>query len=305
MKTLSILLAMLFVGAVSSSAQKRGIFPVRMDKVFYYDSIPNPIVDSGGIWTHGFSQKSWLKPDTGTKQVWITDTVNLLTGKKLSHLDFAFPYPERQADNYHISIKHKFDFDSLSGGSIFISTDGGEKYYPIWSDTGYFSPNWWHQGLYEKSNLLFNGEAGFSGKSNNWVQTELNFTYFILVKKPELRPIAIRFVYQASDSSKAHEGWMIEEVKLGREYRNGAVSDVIAENPLRLYPNPTSTELHINTPENGYLRFMNQQGEVIWQDACLAGEQQLNLPTLSNGLYYVEFVSDRHQFTNKIVIQNP
>ena len=305
MRTLSILTALLFIGTLTSSAQRRGSFPVRMDKVFYYDSIPNPISDSNSYWTFGVSQKSFLKPDTGNKQVWITDTVNLLSGKKQSHIDFAFPYPFQQADNYHISIKHKFDFDSLSGGSILISTDNGENYYPIWSDTGYYSPFWWHQGLYAKSNLLFNGEAGFTGKSSTWVQTELNFTYFILVKKPEPKPLMIRFLYQSADSAKPHEGWILEDLKLGREYRSGSVNEFGSSNPLSLYPNPASTILNLVLPEAGEINIYDLQGKIFWQKRLEEGEQKIELPILNNGVYYLTYVSEHYQISKKILLQKP
>ncbi|MSP58220.1 MAG: T9SS type A sorting domain-containing protein [Flavobacteriaceae bacterium] len=82
------------------------------------------------------------------------------------------------------------------------------------------------------------------------------------------------------------------------------MSHLDIENSFSIYPNPTNDFLNINSPNNKIfsLNVFNLLGEKIY---TIQATPNLKLQTsnFANGIYFLQIVSDKHQFTRKIIKQ--
>jgi hypothetical protein len=67
---------------------------------------------------------------------------------------------------------------------------------------------------------------------------------------------------------------------------------VVAENQVKLFPNPGSDEMQVNINENekGNFKLYNLNGQLIYCQYLVAKNNTLYLPQLLPGIYIYEFV---------------
>lgn len=76
--------------------------------------------------------------------------------------------------------------------------------------------------------------------------------------------------------------YKLNEVPTGLEQTPSIVS-------LRAYPNPTRGMLTVTTTDAGVFQLMNMQGQLVAQYTLQQGQQKIELPALSNGMYMARF----------------
>ncbi len=201
--------------------------------------------------------------------------------------------------NVFIEIKHKFDTDTLKdGGFITVSYDNGLTWVNIINDnTTYFEARPDNNGfnglnLYTENDTLFNGEYGFSGKSNGWQTTR--FAWFNMPMKNTLDflgdTMIIRFNFISDDIENNREGWMIDNIKL---YSVDLGDGIDEPKPLEfnLSPNPMTETAMIELTDyrEVELSILHIQGRMVRQ--CTYFDNQsitINKDELNSGIYFVK-----------------
>jgi hypothetical protein len=310
MKKIVYLFILLFISFTSQA--QRGIYyvdttKIEWSKTFDFEQGENANVES--IWQFGQPRKTLLNSPFSGKRALITDSFQLISGKRKEGFQLKFNHYEYiNSGNFHIGFRHRFDFDSLSGGLVRISTNNGKTFSNVWSDTGYFSPYWWHNNLYPKNSLIWNGEPGFKGQSSEWIYTQINLTFFILVKTSDT--LIISFDYESDSLSSPHEGWEIDEIKTGNEYRVGGIGDHDFLNEIELFPNPTHNLLNIETlsygaPKLKQYKIRNPTGILIQTGSLLPKQTNtLNFDNLACGIYFLEIENSGGEITVKKFVVN-
>ena len=137
----------------------------------------------------------------------------------------------------------------MDGGYISVSYDYGETWYNIINDESWnyeIYPNSWdgaNINLYNEDDVLYNGENGFSGNSEDWITTEFGW-YYMPVNPPGFTTMLedttiIRFNFISDSVETNKEGWMIDHIRLISYLLMGSVDDYqkvdfsISPNPIR------------------------------------------------------------------------
>jgi hypothetical protein len=310
---LNSLIYILLLGLLPISCMaQRSIWPIDTTKVVWnktFDFEQGENLNSESIWQFGKPSKTKLNAAYSGNRALITDSVKSISGKRNDTYLLKFSqFRDSYGGNLHLGFRHKYDFDSLSGGLISISTDKGKTFYNVWSDTGYFASSWWYNNLYAKNSLLWNGEPGFKGSSTDWIYTQINFTFFILVKNED--SIYIRFDYVSDSMSTPHEGWLIDEIKIGGEWRTGGFENIALYPEIKVFPNPAQKQISF---ENGaepirnfkHYAILNPAGKEVQKGSLLPGQiNSLNIEDLETGLYFLQLENSNGEIAIKKVMKD-
>jgi hypothetical protein len=284
---------------------------------------PSPYIhinpSSQNIWQTGTPQKTFFNSAYSIPNAIVTDTMNFYPDNNISSFDlyvggfnmgglwgWYYPY------DIFIDFRHKFDTDTLmDGGYITVSWDKGLTWMNIINDSVYFGehPNWnflpfgGNPNLYSPDNVLFNGEPGFSGKSDGWVHTCMAWWVWPVKTALDFPPdtMIIRFNFISDINHHDKEGWMIDHIRifsidLGsgiRESSAGRKRSHVAPNPLK----STAIVTFDKTYEDVDYRLLDVTGRV-----CAGGKFMkciqfpLDRGTISPGVYILKMMID-NQYT--------
>ena len=95
----------------------------------------------------------------------------------------------------------------------------------------------------------------------------------------------IAFIYTSSD--QAASSWEIDYVKVW-----GKFTAAVNENELAgvsLYPNPAREQVSFNLENDAQVNVYDMTGRMVSTTDCMAGEAQINVSELVNGVYFVNF----------------
>ena len=158
---------------------------------------------------------------------------------------------------------------------------------------------------------LFNGEWGFSGKSNEWITT--TFAWYIMpvknIKEPPNDTIIIRFNFISDSIQNNKEGWMIDNIRLySVDFGSGIENSKNTNTISKIIPNPFKTMAKVKF-DKFYkkidIHFYNIQGKLEKKMIFLnKKEVELNRKNLKNGLYFLKIDYDNNiTETKKILIE--
>ena len=170
-------------------------------------------------------------------------------------------------------------------------------------------PSWWpapfggNTNLYSPENLLFNGEPGFSGKSDGWVHSCL--AWFVLPVKSALDfppdTMIIRFNFISDNVNNNKEGWMIDQIRMFSLDLGSGIREYPADRKKsHLAPNPVKSSAIVTfdkSYENVEYSLLDVTGRI-----CAGGKHvkcsqfTLDRGDISPGIYLLKLVID-HQFT--------
>jgi hypothetical protein len=205
-----------------------------------------------------------------------------------------------------IDFRYKLDTDTLmDGGYITVSWDKGLTWMNIINDSVYFGehPNWnflpfgGNPNLYSPDNVLFNGEPGFSGKSNGWVHTCLAWWVWPVKTALDFPPdtMIIRFNFISDNDNHNKEGWMIDQIRIFSIDLGSGIQESNADRKRsHVAPNPLHSSALITFNkiyENIEYELLDATGRT-----CYAGQQgkcgqfTLDRGNISPGLYLLRVV---------------
>jgi len=253
------------------------------------------------IWEIGEPNKLFLDSAFSIPKAIITDANDFYPTNNNSFFDLYignynidwFP------DDIFIEINHKFDTDTLKdGGYITVSYDMGETWtniiddVPTWTE---ITPNESNLGLgfienlYTSQDTLYNGEKGFSGKSNGWLTTRFSW-YSIPSKSPEYTgdTLIIRFNFISDDIETNKEGWLIDNIRLYSKDLGGGILNKKTSSFI-IYPNPSNDFIVIKGVSSKIenIEIYNLSGNMIKQCKYQGMETKISTKDLNRGLYLV------------------
>jgi len=255
------------------------------------------------IWQIGQPSKPVFDNAFSPIKAILTDTANNYPVNNYSHFDLSinefnsgFPY------NLFIEFKHKIDTDTLhDGGYITISYDNGNTWMNIINDTvypevhpgnDYYLPN----TLYSTTDTLFNGEYGFSGKTNGW--DTIRFTWHCLPVKKGYGDIGdsmlLRFNFVSDNIASNKDGWMIDDIRL---YTVDLGSGIKETNTLDfdIYPNPIFTKaiVDIDKYKEAIISVFDISGRLINKHTYHNNQSiTIDRKGLKSGVYFIKIETD-------------
>jgi len=93
----------------------------------------------------------------------------------------------------------------------------------------------------------------------------------------------------------------IEEVEAACEVIS--VDEISIGNTFSIYPNPTSSQITIESPSIGYLTILNLNGQEIITRQITRPKTQFDISNLPGGVYFVRLTNDRTVTVGKIIKQ--
>jgi len=273
---------------------------------------------SNNIWQIGKPEKLVFNSAYSPVNAIVTDTIGNYPVSNHSFFDVKIGTfnLESYNNNLFVGIKHKFDTDRLKdGGYITASYDGGSTWFNIVNDTtsansydhcwpakpGFGSAGNDFNNLYTESDTLFNGEYGFSGLSDGWVNTWFSWhCYLVQQKENSIRTIEedtmiLRFNFISDSIDSGKDGWMIDDILLFAGNIGSATKDQLIQN-LMIFPNPTinNVTLVFNEYQNDInFTVYNTNGDAILKKHHQSGKAiEIESDIFMPGFYFVKIYSE-------------
>ncbi|HNW74269.1 MAG TPA: T9SS type A sorting domain-containing protein [Bacteroidales bacterium] len=283
------------------------------------------------IWQIGVPQKTLFNQAWSLPKAIVTDTMGNYPENNHSIFEFGFG-PSAMGGFYagwfyysiFIDFRHQYDTDTLQdGGYISVSWDAGQTFMNILDDTisqqYYYSISplhpepsaWGNTNLYQESQTLFNGEHGFSGKSDGWVQSCMAW-YAIPVKNPFLAlnqdTLIFRFNFISDNIPSSREGWMIDQIRLFSIDIGGGIREVMPGTQRSFVtPNPAINDALVTLNkiyQDVDFQLYNNIGKCLERRSVTNSDQfTLDVSKLPSGTYFLKILLDRqYSETRKIMI---
>jgi len=276
------------------------------------------------IWQIGQPQKFFFNQSFSLPNAIVTDTLNNYPLNNYSYFDLiidenSFP---SYAWQMFFEFKHKVNSDTLrDGGYITISYDKGQTFNNIINETeqNYFvtptNNNGWFDeyklNMYNEQDTLFNGEFGFSGKTE-WITTKFAW-YNIPCKNVQnkiiLDTIFIRFNFISDNINNIKDGWMIDNIRLYKVDLGGDIKtlsnpkhSVIQTNPIK----DKSLIIFDKKYKNIVLEVYNIIGKNFRTELIRNKKRYIFYKnTLPKGIYFIKlYYNNKFSETHKIIISN-
>jgi hypothetical protein len=260
--------------------------------------------DTTGLWQYGASGKPFFN-DTDPMYGWITDSVNSYGIGGNSHFVVAAPNSYDMIS--WLSFEHKYDMESPNDrGHVQFSCDR-ENWYSF-SATGNNPPA--PPEFIFTDNYGVDGSDYFTATTNEWQTTSMAITWSIpLVHQPEQRALGCesfnldtvyyRFVFERDTVESNQNGWMIRKLTVGHYNISGMSS--IVDQPLQIFPNPTTFTLRIQLPDGNLratqTRLYDMNGRLVLQQPY---NPVVDVSALDTGSYILVVETEQGRFRNVI-----
>lgn len=218
-------------------------------------------------------------------------------------------------------FEHKYESDSLfDGGYIEYSCDYGQNWRLI---NGYDwqinSPpqmiNYYNYlGLpWGSASYLHDTIPAFTGSNENWQWSGIQILWYLPVMRPDENrweecwqntdTLYYRFTFESDSVDSGKAGWMIRKIVIGGNGLFGSISE-FSSLPLKLFPNPATEKVSIELPPNAGALSSVVISDIAGNVALRATEErEIDVSTLSPGIYFVLVETDKFVFRQKLVKQ--
>lgn len=238
----------------------------------------------------------------------VTDTINPYPISNHSYFDLILP-------NYYffnmvVGFKHKFQTDSLiDGGYIDVSYNGGQTWMSILNtDTTAVEFN--TENMYSIQDTIKGGINGFSGNSNGWIYSRVQWVWSYQAKSYPPDTVIMRFHFISDSVQTNKAGWMIDDILISYAYMLGSVSEnnnnkyeiIIAPNPME---NSTQISFPNKIEQNSRLDIINTFGQTVKQFENISSNNiQIEKSSLTSGTYIIRLFNNERIFaTKKLIIK--
>ena len=262
---------------------------------------------TGNIWQIGSTIKPFFDSAHSPVKAIMTDTINVYPSKNQSCFDLYIsticPF------NPLITFWHKYQTDSLKdGGYIEVSHDNGITWKNVVYDTSCFSynggtPN--RENFYTASDTISGGIPAFSGTSNGWVLSKIQWIWWIpIMKSNYFSPgdtMIVRFHFSSDSIQTNKAGWIIDDLTLYNVDFPGGINETPSVNKdILVSPNPLSDACVFRCLAKSdlisSLEVIDVMGRSVFsQNKILVPELKLSRNSLPTGIYFYTISLNNHQ----------
>ena len=95
-----------------------------------------------------------------------------------------------------------------------------------------------------------------------------------------------------------------KEITQAVKYDIGALVSVdqLEKQKIKVYPNPAKSKLYIEAIQNGKLQIYNNAGQRMYIADIQYGKNEINIRSLSPGIYYINILSETEMMHSKLII---
>ena len=295
-----VLLSFLFVYHLYGISQINyglGLFGIDSCKFETECSILRLDTSSSQIWQIAKPNKTIFDTAFVGEKALITDSANAYPVNNHSYFDLVFH--TNSGYNVLVEFNHKYDTDTRrDGGYIEISTDKGLSWqqidsFPIAGEAQIYN----FENLYSEDDTLLNGIPAFSGNSNGWVHTKIQWIWALPVKRIEDTAM-LRFHFISDSIETNQEGWMIDDIVVSTVDLGSGIDETVSNQvKMTLSPNPTVAQTRVSFERlqgnNHELRVYDSMGKLVEQHVRM-DKQGLILQTENwkSGLYIIQLLTE-------------
>ena len=258
-----------------------------IDKIFgeadtIFEDESNMIQDYWHSNTWNLTYEDYFSPNTS-----ITDSPYFnYSNNEYSLIEVLNPIDLSNTSYAELSFNAKWHTESgYDYVQIEVSTDDGQTWIP-------------QCGKYTKIGSQTHEDAEneplYDGLQGSWVNEIISLSDYLE------NEIKIRFKL-ISDGSQRRDGFYFDDVKVNIISSNLNLTNVELDK-IKIYPNPTTDRLFINTNLNDYkINIYNTLGEKIYQSINHSENSSLDLSSFPLGFYIIELNSSNKTTTFKLI----
>lgn len=211
---------------------------------------------------------------------------------------------DKQMDEVAIKYgKESFDIVSMNSGSNYITTVKNNQYLVVNAKKENDLEQEHEIALNVVSTVNGNYKLGFTVTeelaANNEVYLKDNYTHTLT----NIKELKNGYVFTTDNNITATKGTGRFSVVV----KPNSFSNILADNTVKLYPNPVINELQVETKAQSSIvavKIINIEGKVVMQQKVNTTLLKLNVANLQSGIYTLELISDNAEVsTQKFVKQ--
>ncbi len=254
---------------------------------------------SENIWIQAVPRKTEFNTAYSPDKVLITD--DSLTYPPQNHSYFDLILPNQYGFGIIVGFRHRIHTDTLrDGGYIEISYDDGKTWTNVIYDKEVNNPMVFNsESLYTKNDTLIGGIPGFSGTSEDWMHTQIQWIWaapLSFIDPPSNLYLRFHFISDSTETFK--DGWMIDDLTVSYAYLGSGIKSLESSvSQLKIQPNPVDLMARIQIenplPESMEILVLNALGQVVLTQSYIQPENiDINVADWKPGVYQVLLQKD-------------
>ncbi|MCB0697678.1 MAG: T9SS type A sorting domain-containing protein [Chitinophagaceae bacterium] len=280
------------------------------DTNYFY--IGNTANDS--LWQIGKTNKSFFAVNGFTNEGIMTDSVNPYPVNANS--SFVVTTAKYGQVNLIMTFTHKYETDSgKDGGIVEMSRDSGKTWINVIGDCYSGTTSGLAQGLvaynfYGFNDTLATGEPAFTGNSNGWITSRLQFWVGLPVKTTGGGPSCVqqnallRFRFMSDTTADTLAGWIIDDIKFENDDYGSSVAEIGGYESLNVYPVPSHDGWinfpAINKPESYRIEVYDMVGKQL---EYMPYNRRVDLSSYPDGLYLYKVTDGTVTYTGRLILE--
>ncbi|MEP7127646.1 MAG: T9SS type A sorting domain-containing protein, partial [Chitinophagales bacterium] len=273
------------------------------------------------IWQIGTPQKTFFGNAFSLPNAIQTDTLNVYPVNNHSVFTLKFTNNIGYSVDWNrteLSFWHKYQTSALNdSGSISFSIDNGVSWIAMIDTNNVQGSNgsgyeyfYWDPPLLQTPNSYLDGNE-VSGISSDWVFSAFSWFWFYGVENDRDNgtpdTILVRFNFNSDNISDNYDGWIIDNIKVQKQFYGSIIDPENISGNLHLYPNPASSHLNFALTGNEIpqvQQLINIRGEVVKEFYGHNEQGSIELSEVPKGNYFFKVItSSGHFAAQQIVVQ--
>jgi len=216
----------------------------------------------------------------------------------------------KTGNNVIITFMHKYQTRAgMDGCIVEYSDDNGVTWDNVKGDCNMDSVGGagvLTENFYEKTDTLATGEQAFSGTSNGWITSRVQFFWGIPIRTTGtggcdmFNEKWIRFRFKSDANPDTLDGWAIGNIKIEHDDYGSGVVEGPYFNTLPIFPNPATGSIHLPAliNESKYaVKITNPVGQVLLNTNY---KHEIDLSRYATGIYYYFVTDGTKSYSGKI-----
>ncbi|HKK40434.1 MAG TPA: T9SS type A sorting domain-containing protein [Cryomorphaceae bacterium] len=269
----------------------------------WIDTLIITIDSSSTLWQIGIPQKEFLDEAFSFPNAIITDTVSPYPASDTA----IFTLKAALNDDYYgiVAIKwvQKLDIDSLDGGTVDFSIDGGETW-----ENAFVSPYVYNWYGWDNHNIdtLANETIVFSKRDSLWREIWFCFDYSWLSTLDD--SLQVRYSFFSDSIQGSSDGWVIDNIMIEPTWVHTVGEAPKSNSYVSLYPNPATERINIELKKSDEfhiikeLKIYSESGQIVKSFETIPTKFFVDVSDLPSGVYEVLVRSNLKTEVHKVIV---